>query len=92
MKQLARRVFRPLLDVFERDTEGYRYRRWNRAILSAMSILFIALATVLPVLIPETIAGGYWFPMLVFGAIGLVGLIVALLGTDLAVARILGSR
>jgi hypothetical protein len=41
---------------------------------------------------PVLVEMGYWFVMIVFGGISLVGLIVGLLGSDKAVAKLLGSR
>jgi hypothetical protein len=35
---------------------------------------------------------GYWFVMIVFGGLSLVGFIVGFLGSDKAVAKLLGSR
>ena len=41
---------------------------------------------------PQLVEMGYWFVMIVFGSLSSVGLIVGLLGSDKAVAKLLGSR
>lgn len=56
-----------------------------------MGCLFSALATLVFWLALES-EPGYLIPVTVFGCIGIVSLIVGLLGTDRAVARIWGSN
>ena len=92
MKTLLNKLFSPILNVFEKNNDEYVYRSLNRKIVLFISLVFLLLAFALPIAIPKLILMGYWFVMLVFGCLGLVGLIVASLGSDKAVAKLLGSR
>ena len=92
MKIFLKDLFSPLLNVFEKNNEEYVYRSLNRKIVLFISLVFTLLAFALPIAMPKLILMGYWFVMLVFGCLGLVGLVVALLGSDKAVAKLLGSR
>lgn len=91
MKQQLRKVFSPLLGMFESGSDEFAYKPSHRKILVFMSFLFSVLA--LLVLIMNRGGDiGYLFPTVVFGLIGFVGLVVGLLGTDRAVAKIWGNR
>lgn len=92
MKKTLQKIFSPILNIFEKNNEEFVYRSLNRKIVLFISSTFFALAFALPVYIPQLIEMGFWFVMLVFGALSLVGLIVGLLGSDKAVAKLLGSR
>ena len=92
MKALLRTLFSPLLDVFERGTEPYAYRPLNRKLLIVMGVLFSGLAA------GVYLAGrggddiAYLLPVLVFGAVGVVCLVVGGLGNERAVSRIWGNK
>ncbi|MAA75761.1 MAG: hypothetical protein CMN28_13765 [Salinisphaeraceae bacterium] len=92
MKTQLRRFFAPVLNLFESDDTTLVYRKSHRAILLAVSALFLFLA------IASLVAAGYsagldaFIPFLVFFAVGVVSGLVGLLGSDQAVARIWGSR
>ncbi len=90
MKQLLRSVFAPLLGLFEGGNEPYQYKPSYRTILLVFAFLFGALAAfVLWLMLSSDISQlGYFLPVLVFGGIGLLTLLVALLGTDRAVSRL----
>ena len=92
MKNILRKICSPVLNIFEKNNDEYIYRPLNRKIVLFISLVFLFLAFALPVYMPEVILMGYWFVMLVFGLLGFVGLIIALLGSDKAVAKLLGSR
>ena len=92
MKQILRKLFAPLLDVLEGGSEEYSYKPLNRKILLVISVLFGGLAALVFYLIPEKADGGYYLPVVIFGLIALVGLVVGLLGNDRAVSKIWGSR
>ena len=91
MKQQLRKLFSPLLNVFESGSESFQYKPSQRKILVFVSILFSGLAALIVVL-GQGAGAGYLFPAIVFGLAGLTGLVVGLLGTDRAVARIWGNR
>jgi len=92
MKQLLKNIFSPVLNIFENNNDEFIYRSLNRKIVIFISIVFFLLAFALPVFMPTLIKMGYWFVMIVSGAISFFGLIVGLLGSDKAVAKLLGSR
>lgn len=92
MKKTLQKLFAPVLAIFENNSDEFIYRSLNRKIVLFISIVFFLLAFALPMFMPKLIEMGYWFVMLVFGALSLVGLIVGLLGSDKAVAKLLGSR
>ena len=91
MKQQLRKLFSPLLNLFETGNEAFAYKASHRKILVIVSCLFSGLAA-LVVVLSQGAGAGYLFPAIVFGLIGFTGLIVGLLGTDRAVAKIWGSR
>ena len=50
------------------------------------------LAIAVPLVAPVDVRAGSWLPTIVFGFMGLVGLIVGILGSEHAVAKLLGGR
>ena len=91
MKQLLRKLFSPILSLLEKGQQPYAYKRSHRTILLVLSGLFTALASFVFYLAQGQDLG-YLFPVVVFGGIGLIGFIVALLGSDRAVATLWGSK
>lgn len=92
MKNSLKSLFSPLLNIFENNNDEFIIRSLNRKIVLFISSVFFLLAFGLPAYMPQLIQMGYWFVMLIFGALSSVGLIVGLLGSDKAVAKLLGSR
>lgn len=92
MKNTLKSLFSPILNIFENNNDEFIYRSLNRKIVLFISIVFSFLAFALPAYMPPLIEMGYWFVMLVFGTLSFVGLIVGILGSDKAVAKLLGSR
>lgn len=92
MKPFLRRLFGFLLDPLESGREPINPRPLNRKILLAVSALFFGLSLLVFWLLPADGDKGYWFPVIVFGGLGLVGLIIGILGNDRAVAKIWGNR
>ncbi len=92
MKQILRKIFSPILNIFESGTEEYAIKPLSRKILITVSVLFSVLAAAVFYLMPEETEAGYFLPIVIFGSIALVGFIVGFLGTDRAVAKIWGSR
>ena len=91
MKSYLRRIFSPILKHFENGSEAYRPASWKRPALLFICLILIALAIAVPLVAPEDVRLGALAPTIVFGAIGFTGLIVAVLGSDHAVAKILGG-
>lgn len=91
MKKTLRTIFSPLLNVFESGEEAFSYKASHRKILIFMGCLFSGLATAVFIFSP---AGdpGYYIPVVVFGGGGFISLLVGLIGSDRAVAKIWGSR
>ena len=92
MKSLLKNIFSPVLNIFENNNDEFIYRSLNRKIVLFISSVFFLLAFALPIYMPHLIEMGFWFVMIVFGGLSSVGLIVGLLGSDKAVAKLLGSR
>lgn len=89
---MLRKIFAPLLNIFERGEDEFEIKPLSRKILFVISFLFSLLATVVFYLKPTDSEAGYYLPVVIFGLIAFVGFIVALLGNDRAVAKIWGTR
>ena len=92
MKKTLQMIFSPVLNIFEKNNDEFIYRTLNRKIVLFISSVFFMLAFGLPIYMPELIEMGFWFVMIVFGSLSSVGLIIGILGSDKAVAKLLGSR
>ena len=90
MKKILRTIFSPLLNIFESGKEAFVYKPSQRKILLAVAILFSGLASLVFVL-AQGEDPGYLFPVVIFGGMGFISLIIGILGTDRAVAKIWGS-
>lgn len=91
MKQILRTLFSPILNIFESGSEEYVYKPSHRKILIFFGCLFSGLA-LLVFFIAQNQALGYLFPVLIFGGAGLLSLLIGLIGSDRAVAKIWGSH
>ena len=91
MKQKLRTLFAPILKVFESGSEEYVYKPSHRKILIFFGCLFSGLAMLIVFLARNQVLD-YLFPVLIFGGAGLLSLLIGLIGTDRAVAKIWGSR
>ncbi|MEE9303218.1 MAG: hypothetical protein V3U84_05470 [Thiotrichaceae bacterium] len=89
MKSLLRRIFSPLLNIFESGAEPFSYKPSYRTILLFMGVLFSGLAT-LVFWFAWGQDPGYLLPVVIFGGIGFISLLIGLLGDDRAVAKIWG--
>ena len=92
MKALMRKLFSPVLDLFESGEEQYVYRESHRKILIAAGFLFLILSFgSLYASITASEFGGI-LPVIVFFLAGAVCEIVGFLGSDRAVAKIWKSK
>jgi len=94
MKDILAKLFSPILNIFDNgeNDEDYSYSSSHRKILAVMGVLFILIASValyFSMLINQ-MAG--LLPVILFGGVGLLCLIVAGLGTDRAVSKIWRNR
>ncbi len=80
-----------VLRYFEQGDGPYNYKPMHRQILAAVGALFALLCGVSLYLSGGTSGVGFLIPVLVFSAVAAVCLIVALLGSDRAVAKIWGQ-
>lgn len=87
-RNTLRQLFSPILNPLESGEEEYIYKNSYRTILVAIGVLFGGLASAVLWFAIEGGDAGYYLPVLVFSAIGLLCIIVAWLGSDRAVARI----
>lgn len=92
MKNILRKLFAPILNGFEAGDEPYVYKPLNRKILIVIGVLFLGLVSAVAYLSFDRGEPGYLIPVIVFGGVSLVALVVGLLGSDRAVSRIWGSR
>jgi peptidoglycan/LPS O-acetylase OafA/YrhL len=92
MKNTLRKLCQPILSPFEQGNEAYHYKPLNRKILIIIATIFSFLASLVCVLIPQDADPGYYIPVIVFGSLGVVGLVVGFLGTDRAVAKIWNNK
>jgi len=90
VKKLLRRLFAPILNILEAGDEPYLYKPSHRNVLLIIGALFTGLAS-LVLFLAQGEDPGYLIPVIVFGSVGLLSLLVGLLGSDRAVARIWGS-
>lgn len=90
MKTILRQVFAFLLKPLESGDAAYGYKPSHRKVLLVLGVLFSLLASGVAVLAVGK-ALTYYFPVLVFGSLGVSAMIVASLGSDRAVAKIWGN-
>jgi hypothetical protein len=92
MKNVLRKLFSPILNIFEKGDESYEAKPLNRKILIVIGVLFSFLVCVVVYLSYDKGEPGYLIPVVVFSGVALVALIVGFLGNDRAVAKIWGNR
>ena len=91
LKIALRKVCSPLLTPLEAGEENYSTRPSHRIVLNVIGILFSLLATIVCIVSPKENLS-FLIPAIVFYGTGVTALIVGLLGTDRAVAKIWGSK
>ncbi|HHT00206.1 MAG TPA: hypothetical protein ENK73_05045 [Thiomicrospira sp.] len=92
MKSFFTKIFAPILNALENAEGDYAYSPSHRKILIVMGLLFLIISGVALYfsLLINQMAG--LLPVILFGAIGVICLVVALLGSDKAVAKIWRNR
>ncbi|MDB4836925.1 hypothetical protein OAH87_00460 [Marinomonas sp.] len=88
MKDMMRKLFAPILNIFESGEGEYNYKKSHRTILIVFGLLCFLIGSVsltFALKIGEPVGA---LPIVVFYLTGLVCEVVALLGSDRAVARI----
>jgi len=83
-------LFAPILSRFETGSDLYTYKPLQRTVLIVLGLLFSGLASVVFAL-AQGKSPGYLFPVVIFGGVGFVSLVIGILGNDRAVAKIWGS-
>lgn len=91
MKTVLRTLFAPLLNLFESGDEPYNYKPSHRTILVVIGFLFSGLAGIVFSMVKD-MDPSYLLPVIVFGGVGFISLLVGTLGNDRAVAKIWNSR
>lgn len=92
MKQILRKLAAPILRPLENSTGEYEYSPSHRTVLKIMGVLFFGIAGItlyFSLMINEL---GGLLPVVLFGGIGLICLLVAYVGTDKEVAKLWRNR
>ncbi len=94
MKMTLIKIFSPILNWFEVPDDGseYSYSPSHRKILVVMGFLFLGVTGVGIFFALQANAMATLFPIVLFGSIGLLCLIVAGLGSDRAVSKLWRNR
>lgn len=91
MKNTFRKLFAFILTPLESGSEDFVYKPSHRSILIGVGTIFVGLASIVfNMALGKDV--GYLLPVIIFGLAGLLSLIVGLLGSDRAVAKVWGSR
>ncbi len=92
MRNQLRKFFWFILRHFEDENQVYAYKPINRIILLTVGLLFTALAILTYIFSSSAEGFGFLIPVIVFLMVGSTCLVVGLLGSDQAVAKIWGNR
>jgi|TARA_B110001454_G_scaffold54930_2_gene53749 hypothetical protein len=92
MKEILRKAFSPILENFEKGSEDYVYKKSHRIVLIVMGIMFAILAAAVAAMAADADSMGYYIPVVTFGLVSLVILIVGVLGNERAVSSIWGNK
>lgn len=90
MKNTLRSLFSFILNSFESGKSSFQYKKSHRVILIIIGFLFNGLASIV-FYMAQGKELAYYFPVLVFSAIGILGFIIGFLGNERAVATIWGN-
>ena len=90
MKAFFRSCFAFILKPLEAGNHPFTYKSSHRYILLFMSSIFLLLALGVIVLNPGQ-DSGFIIPVIIFGGGGFLGVVIALLAEDRAIAKLWGS-
>lgn len=91
MKTLLRKIFLPILSLFESGDEEFIYKPSHRAVLIFIGCMFSGMSIAV-YFVAQGKDPGYYLPVIIFAVIGFVSFVVGFLGTDRAVSKIWGTR
>jgi len=92
MKERLCQVFGPILRFFEDESDELILTPTNRKVTLFIGATFVIIAFLIPIIGAGYPVTAYIFPEVVFGGIGFVALVVGSLGSDRAVAKLVGNR
>lgn len=92
MKNCLTKLFGPILNLFENNSDEYIIKPLNRKVVLAIGVLMTGLAILILYIAWPDRLGSYFLPPLIFGVVGITALIVGILGSDHAVAKLIGAR
>ena len=92
MPTQLQKTFWFILRFFEQGSEPYHYKPLHRTILIVVGVLFTLLCLVSIYVSSGSEGYGFLIPVSVFFTVGFVCLVVGLLGSDRAVAKIWGQN
>ena len=90
IKKHLRLLFSPILSLFESGDKHFDYKKSHRLALIFLGVLFSALATAV-YYVADGQDSGYLIPVIVFGSVGFLSLLIGFIGNDRAVAKIWGT-
>lgn len=92
MRKILTTLFWPILRFFETDKVPENFKKSHRLVLNAMGALFIFLSFVSLGATYSTGDFGSLIPVIIFGCVGIVAVVVGMLGSDGAVSKIWGTK
>ena len=92
MKELLKKLFWPILKIFETGEEARNYKKSHRVILIVVGTLFVFLSVASGSVALVSGGSGALIPVVVFFCVGLVAVVVGALGSDSAVSKIWGTK
>lgn len=92
MKNMLRKLFRPILNLFEGGGEDFVYEPSHRIILIVVGVLFTLLSGASVYLTTIMVDKGVYIPVIVFLVVGITCFIVGILGSDRAISNIWKSK
>lgn len=87
MKSFLRKIFSPILNLFEHGEGEFIYKPSHRKVLIILGFIFFIVAGVALFFGMKTDQVAALFPTILFAVIGLLSWIVGFLGTDRAVSN-----